>query len=331
MADVRGYRLQIELAQGPHKLAVKNHATHYTVFLKLARMAAIFWPSSIAYGMASWIGRKFSPYLLDKERICASIERGLSAGSGEVERVWLDYLSQHGVFAANLFIHPKMTSAWVASNVTIRGVDVLESLLAAEAGALLLTYHNPHKNTLGAVMGLLGCDVCGVAADPKTFPLYTHLAHYLDMLHDATAKHFGKGGYVFLGPGVGTVRSILRAFRAGHVVISLNDNPNPSQRSYDVDFLGRVVPAPVGAVELAVKENAPVYCAILFWEQTGQFVLEIAQLKLEQGVEGIMKQYFAFLERIINSHPHVWEGWQWFDLLGAKQLAGDEAGEQNSQ
>ena len=81
---------------------------------------------------------------------------------------------------------------------------------------------------------------------------------------------------------------------------------------------------PVGAIEMAIKLEAPIYAAMLA-PQNGRLKLQIRQLNGDDGVSAIIQGYLNFLEFCVLSNPCCWQGWDWLnELVELEKISNDQ-------
>ena len=286
-------------------------AQRYRWFLRIFSLWVACTPAHWRPVFIFVLGRWLNPFQLHRDQILRSV--GLALPENSENQIWLSWLDSHIRFTLDFLNYKSLNTAWLAKNVNIADRDLLASL--RESGGLLLTYHTHHQNTLCCVLGLEGIKISAIAAAPEGSPLFSYIGRWAQQLNSDSAHHFKGGGYIFTD----NLRKLLQITRERlsqrDVVLCLCDFHQPKEGiASRAKIFDRLIAPPTGAIEIAIKQGAPIFTAI-FAPQNGKLVLNLKRLDDSGEVGTIIAGYFSFLESNIRKNPACWQGWEWFEDL----------------
>lgn len=292
-------------------------------FYRLAGGLAMLTPASADRWLAPLLGRAFSPYRGRADNIRGALRAALALPEREVGRAWHRWLASSAWFALTAWRYRDWTERWLAERVTIDDREQLRRL--AEHGGLVLTFHTHHQNSLAAALGLAGCAISPLAEAPAASPLHPLIGDIAEHINSESARHFRGGSYLFTDRKHQLVRETWRLLAAGKVVLSLCDFARPGSAAGDpgATLFGRLVRPPVGAIEIALRERVPIVAAVMLPQRQG-YRLRMATLARDGGVDGVLRQYFGYLEALVREQPWAWQGWDWYLALPAAGAAGSK-------
>lgn len=285
-------------------------AKRYRLFLQLMSWGAWVLPKPLYPLLRRTIGRWANPYLLRSGEIMKGLYAHFSPDMAR--RAWLGWLDSHARFTLDFLGYDKLDASWLRRCVKVEDAGLLEAL--RQSGGLLLTYHSHHQNTMCCALGWSGCTVSAIAAAPEDSPLFSFIGRWAQRVNAGSEKHFRGGRYLFTNDKRQLARSIRQWLEEKKVLVSLCDFHQPATHSPQGHILGRVLSPPTGAIEVALKQGAPIYAA-MFAPQHGQLRLQLTRLDSEGGLPAIISGYLAFLESCVLDNPCCWQGWDWFQEL----------------
>ena len=221
--------------------------------------------------------------------------------------VWYKYLQNQGIFLANIFLHKTLDQHWLKKHVRIDNPELLS--LLNDTGGLILTWHTQYQHTLCVTLGLLGLKLNVLASAPEESEYYLDLKKYIDLLHIETANKFS-GQYLFYRTNNTFKRQLYRILSHNQILISLNDNFVPGNRSVGVTFLKQNINVQHGTVDLALHLKKPIITALPYFSGN-HLILKLTQLDTRQDIQTIMQMYMNILEAELQKQPELWEGWHW--------------------
>jgi lauroyl/myristoyl acyltransferase len=292
---------------------IVRFAADYQRMFGAARWAARLGPL-VGASLAPTIGGRFSPYRPRGTAIKAAMAGALGLSDEQADRAWRRWLASHGLFACTVYRYGHLDAGWLARKVRVGAPQALQEIVAH--GGLVLTGHTHHHNTLGCVLGLAGCHITGLAAPALGSPLYPYLGDIIERINGGSALHFGGGGYLFTDELKTLVRESKRLLSQGKVIVSLCDfSQGPLLDTQPaIRFLGKLVNAPAGSIEIAQQVGVPIYAAFLF-PQGKRFTFTTRKLDSSGSASLVLKQYFDALADVLRASPWAWQGWEWFDTL----------------
>lgn len=282
-------------------------AARYHRFVRVLEIVDRVCPAFARNFVARWWGRLASPYRLHAGKIIAAMQSGLGLSDRAALLAWRRWRESHGQFGLSIFAYPRWTPAILQQGLATADLGVLRR--AAATGGLLLTYHSHHHNSLPCLFGFAGARISALAGSEEDSPLFPVMGRYIHLINRGSALHFGGGDYLFSDK----LRTLVKGVKAGldgrGMVLVLCDLPAGKQA---YELLGRRLAAPTGAISLALKQQVPIYTAILYGGYGDQPVLRMRELERSGGTAGVVRQYLDFLVEIVRQAPAAWQGWDWF-------------------
>lgn len=292
-------------------------AKRYIRLLRVFSLLVFFTPLRWRPAFIFWLGRRLSPFERQGEKMRRAI--CLALPESEINQNWRNWLDSHLQFVLDFLTYDSFNTDWLATSVFVTNPAIIDELRSS--GGLLLTYHTHHQNTLCCALGLEGIKISAIAALPEDSPLFPFIGNWAKRVNSDSAKHFRGGGYIFTD----NLRLLLRTTRQllsnREAVVCLCDFHQPKAGvNAQARFFDRSISPPTGAIEIAIKQGAPVFAA-MFAPQNGKLTLELKKLDESGGVDAILAGYFSFLETNIRSNPACWQGWEWFEDLPIAEQA----------
>lgn len=284
-----------------------DFANQYRRFLKLLEMTDRWSPVFAKDFVACWLGRLASPYRLHSQKIVKAMQVGLGLSHEQALMSWRHWRESHGQFCLSILSYPKWTPSILQHGLTTTDRAILNR--AASTGGLLLTYHSHHHNSLFCLLGFAGARISVLAASEEGSPLFPAIGHYIQRVNRGSSLHFGGGAYLFTDNLRALVKVVKAEFDSGALVASLCDVSGGQLSS---SFLGRQVAPPMGAITLALKQNVPIYTAILYGGHGKNPILRMREIDCNGGEVKVLQQYFSFLTDVVKEAPSAWQGWDWF-------------------
>lgn len=291
-------------------------AQSYRRFFEACEKIPAWWPRAFQVRRAATVARQGSPMLPRRESIMAAMQAALGLSPEEAAVAWDRWLVGHGQFGLSTFRYGSLSPRFVARQVVIHEPELWWALM--RQGGLAMSYHTHQQNTLACMAGLCGAQLNAVVAPPNASALmYEYLGAYIDRINRDSEKLFNGGHFLYNDNPRRVVKETLRALKHGHVVSALCDVHLPGPGAQAFPFFGRAVSSPVGSVELALRQEVPLYAVMLHFEG-GRYHLRMRALESRGAtLHEVMGQYFVFLEALCRETPHAWQGWEWFGGLPA--------------
>lgn len=298
--------------------ALRRFAADYRRLLRAAAWAERLLPARWHPWAASFIAERWSPYLARRAAVVSAVAGGLGIDDTQADLVWRRWLQSHGLFAITVFRYGALSRRWLKEQVTVSDPAALAR--AVRDGGLVMTYHTFHHNTLGCVLGLSGCHITGLAESPGKSPLYAELGEYIERINTGSASHFGGGDYLFTDRVRTLVENMRRLLEEGKVIVSLSDFAQPvsAADAPRCRLLGKWLSPPTGAVEIAIRMNAPIYSAAMF-PVDDRWQFDIRQMSSSASAQIVLDQYCQHLEEVVRRHPWAWQGWDWYHALPSER------------
>lgn len=270
-------------------------------------------PERIKVAAARILGRALSPYRADLPKAMAGLQLGLKRSEADARVLCRAWLASHGLFALSIFDYRHCDADWVRGRVSVDRPEVLAQIV--RRGALVLTYHSFHHNTLGIVLGQSGSAVYGVAATEQDNPMTPIIGRYLRIINGDSEARFGGGRYLYTDQPRELIRGVRDALEGGHSVVTLCDNPTPPGPVPPATVMGRQVSVGTGVLAQAQAAGAPVCFALLYPDLRGGYRLALEDAGAIEDLHATVQAYFRFLERQLEIAPWAWQGWAWWGDL----------------
>ncbi|MBX7138985.1 MAG: lysophospholipid acyltransferase family protein [Oligoflexia bacterium] len=175
----------------------------------------------------------------------------------------------------------------------------IRALAASNSGALFLSAHTSNWDLLAA----WGISEFGLKIFPIGRPARSALLHRL-LLKLRSAY----GAETIWRNDRGGARELLRVLRSGGCLAALIDQDTRVKGVF-APFFGRAALTPVSLVELAVREQTPIFAAFAFRTAPLHYRVFIKELDKQLPPAQILTAYNLELERLIRQFP---EQWVWF-------------------
>ncbi len=255
------------------------------------------------------VGRQRAAWLAGLEAHLADSEKSRAA--------WRCHKALMGVTRLQGSYYSQEDTRWIDKcQLDIVGGEHVHAALAKGKGVLGMTYHHHFNMLFCNLVTRLGYPVTTIAMDAReNNARYQKFGDRVDRIYKHAQK-LSNGGTVILIKPNSTVRPILRAFEANHVVITANDFPEvfDDKNRRDFPFLDTILSCPTGTVKLAVKRQIPIVAGYLDWLGGDRFRLvlqSVTEGTPADTVESAMANYLGVLEEMVRNAPGLWEGWKW--------------------
>ena len=286
-------------------------ASQYLRLIRLIRIWRTLAPTGCRPDCIYALARHLNPYQMLAQNISATL-------CGEFPELpsralWHEWLDNHTRFVLDFLDYDAITPRWVEKNVEIAKPEFVAQI--RETGGLLLTYHTHHQNTLCCILGELGIRISPIGAAPEESPLFPLIGKWALRVNADSEKHFRGGSYLFTNDLRKLTRQMHAELRDRRVVLSLCDFHQPESASpRGTTLRKRNITPPVGAIQTAMKNEAPIYVAYL-GKADRKLRLDVARLQTDGGIASVVAQYLLYLDQRIQSSPATWQGWEWFGNL----------------
>lgn len=169
-------------------------------------------------------------------------------------------------------------------------------------GVMAVTGHMGNLDLAGLALAANGVDplILGVADPPSGYELQDDLRTQV--------------GLQVLRVDVHSLRRALRHLRAGGVVLTGIDRPDPYGSGEDLCFFGRRARLPVGHIRLAVQTGTPIVVTICEYRPSdGTYVVHVVKWldiepmgSREETLRHNAERALQVMERLIRAHPEQW-------------------------
>ena len=204
----------------------------------------------------------------------------------------------------------------IRSTVAVEGEEFLQQALAKGRGVIALSAHLGNFTLMGACLWAAGYPFSVVVKHPRDEGFARLLDYYRAVVGVKT---------IAAKPRREAARRILKALRNNEVVLMIADEFKSG--GVEVEFLGRMVPAPRGPATLALRSGAAV--VPMFAVRDGQDLLtlriwpEIDLIKSGEIQGDVVSNVALFarqLEAMVRRHPDQWN-WLGFQRNGRTSRA----------
>lgn len=281
----------------------------------------------LPYGSGNQIAAKIikyiHPLLADKKKKNLPKLTQLLQSPEAAYAAWNAYQRHAALSHHHVSYYLRDDQKWVSQcRVDFKGTEYIQQALELNKGVLVMNYHQHYTLLFFVLLGRLGYPITAIAMDPKESPLYKSFSQKSDQMNNNIASHFNSGSFAFVKPN-GFIRPIIRALENQHLVITVNDFPDPfsENKRITLPFMGAEISCPTGSVEIAIKKKTPIVIAYLRWKEKNHFEIIIEPisntLSMQENLlttQHVMQRYISILEEIVKKEPSLWEGWQWLHL-----------------
>lgn len=195
--------------------------------------------------------------------------------------------------------------------VAMEGEEHLQRALAKGRGVIALSAHLGSFTLIGARLAAAGYPFYVVVKHPRDAGLARLLDHYRAVVGVKT---------IAARPRREAARHILKALRNNEVVLMIADEFKSG--GVEVEFLGRMVPAPRGPVTLAMRSGAAVVPVFMVRDGQDRLTLymwpEIELVEsgeIQDDVASNVALFARQLEAMVRRHPDQWN-WLGFHRNG---------------
>lgn len=233
--------------------------SHLAMYKAGERVASLL-PTPVALRLGQWLGAGMGrlPDWDGKRALVSSHMRrlmGESLSPRETRRLVAEVFGFYGRYWAESLRLPSLGVTEVAAGVQMSGFDNVERYLAAGTGVLLAA---PHLGgwEWGAMYLATGRGLpVTVAVEPLDPPeLFEWFASFRERL-----------GMNVVAVGPGAAKQIAQALRNGHIVCLLSDRLVGGTTGVKVEFFGAPTSLPAGPVTLALRSEAPLIAAAIYY------------------------------------------------------------------
>jgi len=198
-------------------------------------------------------------------------------------------------------------------------------------GGLVLTGHSFFHNALGAVLGILGCRVYGVAAPMGEGSDWPVVSPIIKAINNGSEQLFGGGRYLYTNQPKDLIISISKAMGDCSTVVGLLDHGAPQSRSR-VDILGWDFGLQYSLIARWANAENPIYFAMLWpvLQQDGLSISPKLQLHIETlkpagsrvVPKEVLNRYAGQLTQWAGHAPWAWQGFRWTECF--QRVANDK-------
>lgn len=190
---------------------------------------------------------------------------------------------------------------------TVDGWELIEEVMAARKGAVLVTGHIGNWELAGAYVAARGIPLDAIVrgmANPLFDAYLNHTREEIGMtvVHDSEA-----------------VRRTPRSLRGGRAVAFVADQGVLGLASTFVPFFGRPAKTPRGAAVFALRFDVPVLFVVALRKPNGRYRLVVERIETDKtgdkdrDVDAIVARYTEHLERWVRVVPaqYFWQHRRW--------------------
>lgn len=204
----------------------------------------------------------------------------------------------------------------IRSTIAIQGEEHLQGALKKGKGVIALSAHLGSFTMIGVRLAAAGYPFSVVVKQPKDQRLARLTDDYRSMVGVKT---------ISAKPRREAARQILKALRRNEVILLIADEFKSG--GVEVEFLGRVAPAPRGPATLAMRSGAAVVPLFVARDGQGRLTLhiwpEIDLIKtgeMQADVASNVALFARQLEAMVRRHPDQWN-WLGFHRNGRTSRA----------
>lgn len=294
----------------PQNDVIRLQAQDYLGLLHLAREASTQ-PLATQYALLASESESRGPYRHVADRFVRFAQRLTLPDPTES---WRETLRNVGLNVANFLQYREGTARLHA--LVSRHDPAWHELQAEPNGALVMSVHHEFQHLLFVLIGQAGRKLHVIAAPEESSVFAPWLLPQIHRQHRDCAQHFNGGDYLFLDQSSASSGiAITRILGTGGTVLSLHDIGAGSMRSQIVNLFGQRFAAPSGAIEIAMRQQVPIYFAMLLWSWE-DFRYHLRVIRLFPSIHAPLQAYIETVEQVVKEHPASWNGWQWLEELG---------------
>lgn len=219
-----------------------------------------------------------------------------------------------GIYEAIAAIHS--TREGIRSSVGMEGEEILREALKKGKGVIALSAHLSNFILTGVRLAAAGYPFSALVKQPREEGFAKLMDHYRAAVGGKT---------ISARPRREAARQILKALRKNEIVLMIADEFKSGE--VEVEFLGRMVPAPRGPATLAMRSGAAVVPLFVARDGLGRLTLHIwpeidliRTGKLQEDVASNVALFTRQLEAMVRRHPDQWN-WLGFHRNGRTSRA----------
>ncbi len=286
-------------------------------------------PLPLAYRLARARGRWYARHRpAIRERIVRNAREGLGVTESAAQDLALRVFENHSLEELEAVLIPRLRVQDLPRLVAFEGLAHLDAALARGRGAIMLVCHFGSFPLGGALLGLRGYPIHGIAGPygpPYTDPVDTrHIDRKVKGIERCT-------GFPFLYVGRSSGLDYHRALRAERVVSLAFDASLGNSERLPVTFLGRTAFLPYSFLRLAKLTGAPIVSYVTLRRADGirntirVEPQETPPLKTREEFQQALQEAVDRLTGYIRQYPDHWfhidtpVSWATLDALWASR------------
>jgi lauroyl/myristoyl acyltransferase len=273
----------------------------YFLYL-LGQSIALSMPLPLAYRLAIFISDVRSVFAAADRRAVTENLRIIfpDKSAGEIVRIRRRMFRNFAKYLVDFFRFSKLDKEYLKRYVKFENLHYFDEAFSRGKGVIAVTAHLGNWELGGAVVGLSGYPVWGVA-----------LPHKNKKVNDFfNSQRESKGIRVIqLGK---AVRHCLHILGDNHLLALVGDR-DFTEKGAVVSFFGKSAYFPEGPAALSLKTGAPIIPAFMLRDDDGGFVLKIEKPisfvptgDKERDIRELIGLYKGVIEKYIRAYPDQW-------------------------
>jgi KDO2-lipid IV(A) lauroyltransferase len=263
--------------------------------------------SALPISVALWAGRTlgvFAYYCVPIRRSTAlqNVKHVLGERLSEKEQKKLvrNCYKQQGMYAAEVFRIPSLTSELAGKLVELRNRDILDKAFEQKKGVILVTGHIGNIDFAGCSMAIRGI--------PVTIPARTIRSKMVSQMVNRIREKTG----VFLIPPHKSKDIVKKQLEENKLLVLVVDQHLGIHRSIVCEFFGKLASTSPAPARFAIETGAEIVYGVIHREGIlGKHVIEFQAFELEtphndKEIRHNTERINRFLEQQILTYPEHW-------------------------
>ncbi len=273
----------------------------YTLY-RAGQFIALSLPLKLAYRVAIFFSDVH--YLFaDQDRL--DVKENLKAifpqkSDREIKKIRLRMFRNFAKYLADFFRLKDLDTQYLKKRVRIENIEHLNTAIAQGKGVILLSAHLGNWELGGAVTGILGYKIWGVA-----------MPHKDKRVNDFFNQRRESKGVKVIPVGK-AARKCLEALKKGELIALIGDR-DFGENGARIDFFGKPTFFPEGPAAFSLKTGAPILPVFMIRDKDDGFILKIekpiefkASGNNGRDINELILKYKVIIENYIRRYPDQW-------------------------
>ncbi len=298
--------------------------TNESIRRDIARLVIWYPIRWLIHMLPVWLSIRFFYFIGDLHRVLASrsteylksnFRRAFpDATPSELDRMHRVYLQNHYLDRLHIFTYPNLLKGRALQQIAeMEGTPILDRVLNEGKGAIIVLGHYGPIQLPLATLGYLHYPMMqiGLPTDQGLSWVGRHVAFRLRLKYESMIP-----GQII--PADQFLRPVFQHLKSGGVVM-MNIDPAGGGRwigkMEPLEFLGQLLPFPLGAANLSIKTGAPILPLSIKRLPEGRYLFQLHEpiITTRQSADIVTAQIVTWYESYVRADPGLWHFWDEFE------------------